>query len=475
MSEPAPPRCEHHLVVGRSAAPLATPMLWLERGPGGWALPLWSSSDQRAADVARLTRAAGDWLGAEVSVLRCLSDLPTGEDGVRHQVHDLDVHGVDAAWSPVGPGRWFGAAEVEGGLPLARPEHGPVLAEWLITRRARQEPPDGRDWVLPGWRDEVALWVDGQLSRHGLPPLARIEQVKVWEFSHVLRLWAGDIELYFKALAASGAVEPPLVERLATLHPAVMPDVVSVEPSRRWLLMRASPGALLDQVGDVARWEQAAEALARVQIDSASRIAELRALGCVERPLAWLASEIDPLLADTAAMQPQDPEALTALEIERLRTRGPELHALCRELDAYGAPACLEHGDFWAANVIATERGSVLIDWEDATLSQPFLSAYLMLTSLEYADAIGDKVAARDRIRRAYLAPWREVRPDRPGSAGAGGLDRAFDLALRLAPLHHAVQFRLGLWRIERSWEVRAFLPQFLRRLLDGLPPSRCV
>ena len=99
--------------------------------------------------------------------------------------------------------------------------------------------------------------------------------------------------------------------------------------------------------------------------------------GCVERPLAWLAGEIDPLLADSAAMQPRDPEALTDLEIERLRTRGPELHALCRELDAYGAPACLEHGDFWAANVIATERGSVLIDWEDATLSHPFLSAYL--------------------------------------------------------------------------------------------------
>ena len=170
-------------------------------------------------------------------------------------------------------------------------------------------------------------------------------------------------------------------------------------------------------------------------------------------------------------MQPQDPEALTALEIERLRTRGPELRALCRELDAYGAPVCLEHGDFWAANVIATERGSVLIDWEDATLSHPFLSAYLLLTSLDYADAIGDKAAARDRIRRAYLGPWREVCRDRPGSAG--GLERAFDLALMLAPLHHAVQFRLGLWRVERSWEVRAFLPYFLRRLLDGLPP-RC-
>jgi hypothetical protein len=342
---------------------------------------------------------------------------------------------------------------------------------WFIERRAWLEPADGRDWVRPGWRAQVALWVNGQLSRHGLPPLTRIEQVKVWEFSHVLRLWAGDVELYFKALAVSGAVEPPLVERLATLHPAFMPDVVSVEPARRWLLMRASPGVLLDQVDDVARWEQAAEALARVQIDSASRIAELRALGCVERPLAWLAGEIDPLLADGAAMQPPDPEALTAFEIERLRTRGPELHALCRELDAYGAPTCLEHGDFWAANVIATESGSVLIDWEDATLSQPFLSAYLLLTSLDYADVIGDKAAARDRIRRAYLGQWREAWPDRPGSAG--GLERAFDLALLLAPLHHAVQFRLGLWRIETSWEVRAFLPDFLRRLLDGLPPRR--
>ena len=438
-------------------------MLWLEPGPGGWALPLWSSSEQRAADVAHLTRAAADRLGAEVSVLRCLSDLPAGEDGVRHQVHDLDVHGVDAAWSPARPGRWFSAAEVEG-LPLARPEHGPVLTEWFIARRARQSL--GCRLGPAGWRDEVLSGGWPALTPRPAPA-GRIEQGTGVGVLSVLRLRAGRRRAYFKALADERRVEPPLVEWLAALHPAVMPDVVSVEPVRRWLLMRASPGALLDQLDDVARWEQAAEALARVQIDSASRIAELRALGCVERSLPWLAGEIDPLLADSAAMQPEDPEALTALEIERLRTRGPELHALCRELDAYGAPACLEHGDFWAANVIATERGPVLIDWEDATLSHPFLSAYLLLTSLDYADVIGDKAAARDRIRRAYLGPWREVWPGAP----AGGLEQAFDLALLLAPLHHAVQFRLGLWRIETSWEVRAFLPYFLRRLLDGLPP----
>jgi phosphotransferase family enzyme len=465
MSGPAASRSEHHLVVGWSPTPSATPMVWLQPAPGGFVLPHWLSAEQRAADVAELTRAASDRLGAEVSVLRCLSDVPAGKEGVRHQVHDLDVHGVAPTWSPAGPGRWFGAAEVEG-LPLARPEHGPLLAEWFRARRARPLPPDGQDWILPGWRDQVSLWVDGQLSRKGLPPLARIEQVRVWEFSNVLRLWAGDVKLYFKAVAASVAGEPPLVERLATLHPAVVPDVLAIEPARRWLLMRASPGPPLDEVADIARWAQAAETLARVQIDSLRRLAELRALGCAERPLAWLAEEIDPLLDDTAAMQPQPAEALTSLEIERLRARGPELHALCRELDAYGVPTCLEHGDFWAANVVATDRGCVLIDWEDATLSHPFLSAYLLLTSLDYADAIKDKPAARDRIRRAYLGPWREASPDR--APPAGGLERAFELAMRLAPLHHAVQFRLGVWRIETSWEVRAFLPFFLRRLLDA-------
>ena len=90
-----------------------------------------------------------------------------------------------------------------------------------------------------------------------------------------------------------------------------------------------------------------------------------------------------------------------------------------------GTPACLEHGDFWAANVIATERGPVLIDWEDATLSHPFLGAYLLVASLDYADAIGDKAAARDRIRRAYLGPWREACPDRFGPAVRRRLGRA--------------------------------------------------
>ena len=170
-------------------------------------------------------------------------------------------------------------------------------------------------------------------------------------------------------------------------------------------------------------------------------------------------------------MQPEDPEALTALEIERLRTRGPELHALCRELDAYGAPACLEHGDFWAANVIATERGLVLIDWEDATLSHPFLSAYLLLTSLDYADAIGDKAAARDRIRRAYLGPWREAWPDRPGRREDSSEPSILPCCWLRSTTRSSFVWASGASRA--SWEVRAFLPDFLRRLLDAAPPRR--
>jgi hypothetical protein len=47
-------------------------------------------------------------------------------------------------------------------------------------------------------------------------------------------------------------------------------------------------------------------------------------------------------------------------------------------------------------------------------------------------------------------------------------LEPAFDLAQRVAMLHYAVQFRrFALPRIETSWEVKAFAPLFLKRLIE--------
>src|SRR5262249_35675146 len=142
-----------------------------------------------------------------------------------------------------------------------------------------------------------------------------------------------------------GADEPRLTAYLARLHPRAMPDLVAVEPDRAWLLMRAAAGPPLMDVGDVSRWTDAAATLARIQIDCVERVRELAALGCPERTPEWLAGEIDPLLGDTAAMQPQSAEALTDAEVERLRRLAPRLRAMCAELADLGLPTSIEHGD----------------------------------------------------------------------------------------------------------------------------------
>jgi hypothetical protein len=216
-------------------------------------------------------------------------------------------------------------------------------------------------------------------------------------------------------------------------------------------------------IGDVVVWERAASAIARVQLDWLDAADELLALGCPRWTLRALEAEIAPLLADDAALQPERADRLTAAEVAGLRGRRAELVALCRALDQAAIPSTLEHGDCWGDHAITSPTGPVLIDWEDAAVAHPFFTPSLLLLSLDYTDALTGVPDARARIREAYLRPWKERGPM------AGWPERrvrdVFELAQRVAMLHYAVQFRLGLPRIETSWEVRAFTPLFLRRL----------
>jgi hypothetical protein len=455
------PAAEHHLVIGRRGAGPAAVLLVGE--PEGWALPRVDIREQRAAETSPINRAAHARLGVDVSVLRCLSDDPKGP--VRQQVHDLDVH--VGGWALPPRAMWFTRPEIEVAL-LARPAHRAILGRWFKGRQEGSLPPNGLDWTRSGWRDGAMAWAGRELARHGLPGIDEVEQVRVWEFSQVLRFATEAGDVYLKARPQSGASEPPLTQYLARHFPASMPEVLAIDAGRRWLLMRATPGPALMDVRDPVRWEQAAETCARIQIACIGRADELTSLGCPARPLDWLEAEIPPLLDDVTALRPENAESLTDAEVAEVRALRAQLQAMCRELASFGVPRSLEHGDLWGVNVIAGGRDPVFIDWEDASVAHPFLSAFLLLASPEHTEALRNASDARARIRRAYLAPWRQWAAARGWAAGR--LDRAFDLAQRLACVHHAVQFRLfALPLIETSWEVRAFVPLFLRALLRAM------
>jgi hypothetical protein len=215
-------RSEHHLVVGRNDA--EPPAVLLVRGPEGWALPCVELLEQRAADASPINRAARDLLGVEVSVLRCLRDDPTGT--VRRQMHDLELHA--GKWAPPAWATWLTRSEVQA-VPLARREQRAILVRWFQERHAPTRPPDGRDWVRPGWRDEALAWAERELAQHGLPGIDEIEQVRLWEFSHVLRLGTAAGEIYLKARPASGVSELLLTRYLAHEFPASMPVVLAID------------------------------------------------------------------------------------------------------------------------------------------------------------------------------------------------------------------------------------------------------
>src|SRR5262245_19226954 len=222
---------EHRLVIVRrdNGGDLATLQL-------DGALPCLHTEEHRSADVLPLNEAVHAAFGLEVSVLRCVSDEPGDTHRPRRHLYVMEAHGEGEAL-PAGA-RWIASGD-DGALRGER----------------------GTDWARPGWRDTVLAWVNRALARRGESPVTRIEQVRVWEFSQVLRLRNAESVFYFKARPPAGVAEVLVTRRLAARHPRWLPEIVALDEERCWLLMRDANGRELIEIADAPRWEEAAGAI----------------------------------------------------------------------------------------------------------------------------------------------------------------------------------------------------------------------
>ena len=336
------------------------------------------------------------------------------------------------------------------------------MAEWLAWYAAGASPgPLRPPWYTPGWHAEARAWAVTALARAGLPPIGPAVQLRSWQRSAILRIPTAEGAAFFKAVPPVFGHEPALTAALAAADPARFAGPVALDRERGWLLMRELPGPTLETLraeGDVARWQAALAAFAEVQIATAGRLGELRALGVPERPLATLAARLAPLLADTAATLPGRPAGLSAGERARLRALAPRLQAMADELAAYGLPPALEHGDFWAGQVVATTDGYAFLDWSDSSIAHPFFSLLLFLVEIE--DFFPRAPGVRERLRDAYLEPWARLAP-------GADLARAFELAQPLAALHHALSYHVAILpAFAVRWEMELMLPFYLKMAL---------
>ncbi len=415
----------------------------------GHALPRYETAEPHYwQTVVSVNQLADQQLGLKLTTLRCIETLFGDEQIV--MFYAMDGSRIPFDWIPPEGAIWATPSEL-GDLPTGQMEVVNAWFQWTSSANLITT-----EWYRPGWFEKATAWIEEQFDDRGILMTAPIEQVRSWERSAILRAQTSFGQYYFKALPAMFRHEPPLVKWLAHKYPEDFPKPLLVDGWRRWLLMPDYGSQTLDAVLDIDLWENALRHFAELQTGLSVRINDLIGLGCPDRRLYRLAEAIEPLLMSSAGLLSGTSMKMTDDELIQLRTRIPEFKQACVDLAAYSIPATLEHGDFWAGQIVVSGDKSVFIDWSDCSVSHPFFSLYFLHdTDIRLPDVAN----VRERLRDAYLQLWTAYEP-------LPKLIEAYDLAMKLAPLHHALIYQHHILpQMQNQWEMNNMIPFYLRRL----------
>lgn len=456
-AEPTAPAYDYHVILPRARQP----QVFLQFHDDRWYLPQWREQERRFwQSVDHVNQAVRAQFGLTVTTLRCLAADAAPQGEAVQRIYELENR--SEAWSPSGRDRWVGRDMLDG-LALGIPTHKAILEAWFAEAE-QGKPSQRRPWARRGWLDATTNWIRDQMRQRGIT-LEAVEQLRTWERSCLLRVKTDAGDFYFKAVPSMFAHEPPLTQALAQWLPGAFPDILAVDASHHWMLMHDFGGQSLEHEHDFAAWEAAAQSFAEIQVGLALRQPDLLALGCPSRPLAELPTHIDALLADEDTLMLGAPDGLSADEVAALRARVPEFHAQCAELLTLNLPLSLEHGDLWASNIVRRGEQFLFFDWSDSSITHPFFSLLFFLEDARAA--FPDLPDAPQRLKDAYLGVWALYRP-------LEDLLAAFDLALSLAPLHHAVTYQRSILpRMKMRWEMERMVPFYLKMALRSQADHR--
>jgi hypothetical protein len=427
------------------------------------ALPTWSTPKRLGwHDTATIGQGFREHAGLDVVVLDCLVQVDEAAARQRHALYAVELR---PGAQPSAGAQWLGTAAVQR-LRLPGATLRAALAARLEEAATDAVPPQRNPWAREGWFAAAAAWMAGACAACGRPLVGPVLQVQSWSISSVLRAPTATGDVYLKAVPPLFALEPRITHALAARHPRHVPPVLAADLARRWTLL-GDAGASLRRVSDPAVWERVLRCYADVQRAWGDEAEALRALGCPDRRLPALASELE-ALAEALDARPEGPGTSALDEVPpataaRLRAALPRLRALCAELVAAGPAATLVHGDLHGGNVAWRDGEPVFFDWTDACLAHPFVD----MATLWSDDPAAPLAPHYPRLRDAYLEAWTDGTP-------APRLRAAFEQALTLGAFFQAVSYH----RIVRSLEPAAChewagaRPAWLRQGLARLDAS---
>ena len=266
------PGRESYCLVYHTAEPR---LLVLEHGAGVMELPhmMLSRVPWEVGDAVSLAK---DRYGIEMAVLR----LVNRGEGDPFFLLECEFVG-DHSDLPSGV-RWVNVLDVPPSLLRKHPFLSRLRQWW---NELQSPPPGRRSWNQLGWLEQARAWVTDQLARGGTNPPFVFRGVKVGNpFHFVTAIETQEARFFFKA--GDHGREAELTEALRQWYPGQIPEVVAVDASRNWMLMRDFGDRLSDLPEDPACYARMLRQFSLLQIDSTEHIGELMALGCPDLSVA---------------------------------------------------------------------------------------------------------------------------------------------------------------------------------------------
>ncbi len=318
-------------------------------------------------------------------------------------------------------------------------------------------------WTQPEWLAHASAWIHSELERHELSVSGPLEQPHIRPWATVLRVPTVVGAVYFKATAPILAHEVALTAALARWHAHYTVPLLAADVERRWLLL-ADGGVRLREIiradHNLQHWEQLLPHYAEMQIELATRLPELLALGTPDRRLQVLPAKYEQLLAHTDALHLGQPGGLTAVEYQQLRDLTTDVAELCEQLAGYPVADSLHHGDLHDGYIFMQDGHVRFFDWGDSSVAHPFFSLRTVFVSMEMSLGLDEGVEPA-RVLDAYLEPWTRF-------ASRSELQVAYKLARQLSTIcsalswHHIVSTLTPALQAEYAEPVPALLQEFL-------------
>ena len=249
------------------------------RDESGWSLPVITLPERVwLSEVGALRRIFAAELGMHSAVLRCAWAMEDDAQHLTEAVFVLDR--AEATWQAFPGSSWVNRHALTD-LSLTLSQQRPLLESVLAELAGQLMQPLRHPWARPGWLAEVSVWVEGELARLGFETLAPIQQFRSWGISAILRVSTTQGDVYFKVANAwpLSAHEPLVMETLADWYPQQIPEPLTIDSDRRWMLLRDFGPALRGNP-DLDAWTATLQAYVPLQRDTTNRLDTLWALGC---------------------------------------------------------------------------------------------------------------------------------------------------------------------------------------------------